>query len=321
MMRTSLAALATALLAALPATAHAQTNVVATIGMIGDVARTIAADCATVTTLMGPGIDPHLYQATARDVQTFGSADLILYSGYTLEGQLADILDRLGQRAPTLAVSEAAVPPADLLTTDDSYGVDPHVWMDVSLWARTVPVIATALTDEAPQCAEAIAERATAYQAQLLTLHDWVKESLATIPETRRVLVTAHDAFAYFGRAYGIEVAGIQGISTAAEASIADIRETADLLVERAIPAIFVESTINRRTIEAVIDAAAQQDHAVTIGGELFADAMGETGTPDGTYIGMIVSNARAITEALGGAPAPFPEALLPWAAEWNLTQ
>src|SRR5699024_6977123 len=129
------------------------------------------------------------------------------------------------------------------------------------------------------------AERATAYEAQLLALHDWVKESLATIPETRRVLVTAHDAFAYFGRAYGIEVASIQGISTATEASIADIRETAGLLVERAIPAIFVESTINRRTIEAVIDAAAQQDHAVTVGGELFADAMGETGTPDGTYI------------------------------------
>jgi manganese/zinc/iron transport system substrate-binding protein len=310
---------ATALLLVLPGTALAQTNVVATIGMIGDVAQTIGAECVSVTTLMGPGIDPHLYQATARDVQTFGNADLILYSGYTLEGQLADVLARLGQRTPTLAVSEAAIGEADLIATDDSYGVDPHVWMDAALWSRTAPVIATELAEQSPECADAIASRAQAYEAQLLALDEWVRDTLATIPDAQRVLVTAHDAFSYFGRAYGIEVAGIQGISTAAEASIADIRETADLLVERSIPAIFVESTINPRTIQAVIEAAARQGHTVTIGGELYADAMGETSTADGTYIGMIFSNTLAIASALGGTPAPIPDALAEWANEWNI--
>lgn len=310
---------AATLLAIFPTAAHAQTNVVATIGMIGDVAETVGAECAAVTTLMGPGIDPHLYQATARDVQTFGEADIILFSGYSLEGQLADVLSRLGQRTPTLAVSEASIPESELIATDDSYGFDPHVWMDASLWARTVPVIATALSEQAPGCTDAIIARAQTYEAQLLALDAWVKGTIASIPEPQRVLVTAHDAFSYFGRAYGIEVAGIQGISTSAEASIADIRETADLLITREIPAIFVESTINPRTIQAVIEAAARQGHAVTIGGELFADAMGETGTPEGTYIGMIFSNTLAIASALGGTPSELPEALADWAEEWNI--
>ncbi len=307
------------LLGILPAAAQAQTNVVATIGMIGDVAATIGGDCVSVTTLMGPGIDPHLYQATARDVQTFGNADLILYSGHTLEGQLADVLARLGERTPTLPVSEAAIPASDLIATDDSYGVDPHVWMDAALWARTAPVIAEALMEVAPHCADAISAAAQEFEAQLLALDDWVRGTIASIPEPQRILVTAHDAFAYFGRAYGIEVTGIQGISTAAEASIADIRETADLLVEREIPAIFVESTINPRTTQAVIDAATRQGHRVTIGGELFADAMGETGTPEGTYIGMIVSNTLSIARALGGTPAPFPATLEAWADQWGV--
>lgn len=308
-----------AIFTSFPAAAHAQTNVVATIGMIGDVARTIGAECADVTTLMGPGIDPHLYQATARDVQTLGQADLILFSGYTLEGQLADVLTRLGERTPTLAVSEAAVAEADMIATDDNYGFDPHVWMDASLWARTVPVIAEALSEQAPDCADAISARAETYENQLLALDAWVRDTIASIPEPQRDLVTAHDAFGYFGRAYGIEVAGIQGISTSAEASIADIRETADLLVSRQIPAIFVESTINPRTIQAVIEATGQQDHAVTIGGELFADAMGEDGTAEGTYIGMIFSNTLAIARALGGTPAELPEALADWTGEWNI--
>ncbi|WP_246472757.1 metal ABC transporter solute-binding protein, Zn/Mn family [Pelagibacterium limicola] len=310
----------TALLAiVLPAAAHAQPNVVATVGMIGDIAETVGGECVSVTTLMGPGTDPHLYQATARDVQTFGNADLILYSGLTLEGQLADILSRLGERKPALAVSEVAIPEEHLLATDDSYGVDPHVWMDTGLWAQTVSVIADALSESAPECAQAIADRAQSYEGQLIALDQWVAQTIASIPETQRVLVTAHDAFSYFGHAYGIEVAGIQGISTSAEASIADIRETAELLIERGIPAIFVESTINPRTIQAVIDAAGRQGHTVTIGGELFADAMGDPGTPEGTYIGMIVSNTLAIAQALGGDPAPFPAALSDWAARTGI--
>lgn len=311
---------AAALLASVPTAALAQTNVVATIGMIGDLAQSVGGDCVSVTTLMGPGIDPHLYQATARDVQTFSQAHLILYSGYSLEGQLANVLSRLAHRTATLAVSEMSIPEADLIATGDSYGVDPHVWMDASLWARTVPVIASTLAERSPDCTADIEARAVDIEAQLSALHDWVTDAIGSIPQEQRALVTAHDAFAYFGRAYGIEVAGIQGISTAAEASIADIRETADFLVSRKIPAIFVESTISPRTIQAVIEAAAQQGHAVTVGGELFADAMGEAGSAEGTYIGMIISNTLAISRALGGTPAELPEALADWAEQWNVS-
>lgn len=300
----------TALIVASPTLAQQPLHAVATIGMIGDVAANIGGECFTVTTLMGPGIDPHLYQATARDVQTFNTADVILYSGYGLEGQLGDVLARFSERIPTLAVAPTAIPPADLIGTTDLYGVDPHLWMDVSRWAKIVPAIAAQLSDLAPDCAEAIAANATAYGEKLDALHDWAATSIASIPEAQRILVTAHDAFAYYGDAYGIEVTGIQGISTQSEAGIADIRETAELIVDLAIPAVFVESTINPRTIQAVIDAAAQAGHTVVIGGELYSDAMGDAGTVGGTYLGMIYENTLAITEALGGTPAPLPDVL-----------
>lgn len=314
-------ALAATILALTPAIVAAQSplQTVATIGMIGDVAETVGGECVEVTTLMGPGIDPHLYQATARDVHTLNTADLIFYSGYSLEGQLGAVLGRFAERIPTIAVAEEAVPLENIFETDDSYGVDPHMWMDASLWARTVPVIADAIAAQRPECADAIATRARDYQAQLLALHEWAAQSIATIPQDQRILVTAHDAFAYYGNAYGIEVAGIQGISTQSEAGIADIRETANLLAETGVPAIFVESTINPRTIQSVVEAVAQAGHTVEIGGELYSDAMGERGTAGGTYIGMIYSNTRAITLALGGTPAPLPEALSDWAERWDI--
>jgi manganese/zinc/iron transport system substrate-binding protein len=300
---------------------HAQEplNVVATIGMIGNIAETLGGDCASVATLMGPGIDPHLYQATARDVQTLNTADLILYSGYGLEGQLGEVLARFAERIPTLAVAQSSISPDDVIETSGNYNVDPHLWMDARLWAQTVPAIADQLATLAPACADQIAAEQQILRNQLDALNSWVGEAIATIPEPQRILVTAHDAFAYFGRAYGIEVAGIQGISTQSEAGIADIRETADLLAERAIPAVFVESTINPRTIQSVIEAARDSGHEVSVGGQLFSDAMGEAGTAGGTYIGMIYENTRAITQALGGTPPPLPEALEDWARLWNI--
>lgn len=299
----SLAALALAT----PAFAQQPLRAVTTIGMIGDVAANVGGECISVTTLMGPGIDPHLYQATARDVQTLNSADVILYAGYGLEGQLGDVLNRFSERVPTLAVAPAAIPPAELIGTNDLYGVDPHLWMDASRWAKIVPVIASQLSELAPECAQAMAANAATYGEKLTALHDWTIASIASIPKAQRILVTAHDAFAYYGDAYGIEVAGIQGISTQSEAGIADIRETAELIINRAIPAVFVESTINPRTIQAVIEAAAQAGHGVVIGGELYSDAMGDAGTVGGTYLGMIYENTLAITEALGGTLPPLP--------------
>lgn len=294
-------------------------RIVATIGMIGDIAQTIGGNCISVQTMMGPGIDPHLYQATARDVQSLNHADLIVYSGYGLEGQLADVFARYGDRVPTLAVAEAAIERDDLLASDNAYGVDPHLWMDAALWAQIVPVIAATLGEMAPQCAADMTERADAYALQVEALDQWAIETIGTIPEDQRVLVTAHDAFAYYGRAYGIEVAGIQGISTQSEASIADIRETARLIADRGVPAIFVESTINPRTIEAVIAAAREAGHDVGIGGQLYSDAMGDAGTAEGTYIGMIHANTLAIARALGGTPQPLPEPLISWADQWSI--
>lgn len=293
-------------------------EVAATVGMIADVAQTVGGPCADVTAIMGPGVDPHLYQPSAGDVSTFRDADVILFAGYSLEGQLGDVLERFSETTPTVAVGPSSIDPGDLITVQDIYGIDPHLWMDASLWAQTVPTIAATLAELAPGCADAIAGRAEAYAAQLDALHAWVAESIATIPEDQRILVTAHDAFAYYGRAYGIEVAGIQGISTESEAGVADIREMAQTVAERRVPAVFIESTINPRTIQAVIDAAAERGHQVSIGGELLSDAMGEPGTAAGTYIGMIHGNTVTIAEALGGAPPPLPPALDAWAEQWE---
>ncbi|MEO1250669.1 MAG: zinc ABC transporter substrate-binding protein, partial [Pseudomonadota bacterium] len=216
-------------------------------------------------------------------------------------------------------VSPAAIPPADLITTQDVYGIDPHLWMDVSLWAEIAPVIADTLSEIAPDCAADLQDRAKAYQTELSALHGWIGESVATIPESQRILVTAHDAFAYYGRAYDIEVAGIQGISTESEAGVADIREMVDVVVERQVPAVFIESTINPRTVQAVIDAAAADGQDVVIGGELFSDAMGAPDTAGGTYIGMLFENTMTLVQALGGEPAPMPAELQSWAEEWNV--
>jgi len=290
-----------------------------TIGMIADVATNVAGDCVTVEAMMGSGVDPHLYKASASDVRSLQQADAILYSGYSLEGQLGEVLGKLGTLKPTVAVAPEGIDPADLITTQDVYGIDPHLWMDASLWTQITPVIAETFAEIAPDCTADMAGRAGEYGAQLAALHGWIEASIASIPETQRVLVTAHDAFAYYGRAYGIEVAGIQGISTESEAGIADIREMVDTVVERQVPAVFVESTINPRTIQAVIDAAEKRGQPITIGGELFSDAMGETGTAGGTYIGMLVENTLTIVEALGGKPAVLPDAMQTWAATWNV--
>lgn len=309
-------------LAALAGPALAQSGpveVVATIGMIGDVVAQVGGDCVVVTTLMAPGVDPHLYQARPADVRSLQRAEAVFYSGHALEGRLGEVLERFGRQKPTIAVSEAAVPGDRLIATGDASGIDPHLWMDAGLWSGIVAPVAGTLADLHPDCAGRIAAGADAYRGQLLALDGWVRDAVATIPAERRTLVTAHDAFAYYGRAYGLEVAGIQGISTESEASIADIRATADLIASAGVPAVFVESTVNPRTMQAVIDAVRQRGGAVAVAGELYSDAMGEPGTAAGTYVGMIHANTRAIVRALGGTPPPLPPALADWAARWAI--
>ena len=293
-------------------------TVLATIAMLADVAQNVAGQCLTIRPLMGPGTDPHTYRASARDSRELGRADLILYSGYGLEGEFGELLRRIGERRNTVAISEAAIPEDEVIRTDTQYGRDPHLWMDVRLWARTADEAAAVLGQLEPDCAEAMRERANLYRQELAALDGWVRESIASIPETQRILITAHDAFNYYSRAYGLTVAGIQGTNTAAEAAIVDIRRTAQTIVSRRVPAIFVESSINARTVDAVRQAAASQGVSTRIGGQLYSDAMGEAGTADGTYIGMIVHNTRTLTEALGGTVPPLPTALQGWANRWN---
>ncbi len=292
---------------------------VTTIAMIADVAANVAGACVAVEPMMGSGVDPHLYKARASDIRTLQEADAILYSGYALEGQLGVVLGKFGEMKPTVAVSPEGIDPSNLITVQGVYGIDPHLWMDANLWSNIAPVIAETFAEIAPDCAADMQVRSEAYQHQLEALHGWIEASVASIPEAQRILVTAHDAFNYYGRAYGIEVVGIQGISTESEAGIADIREMVDTVVERRVPAVFIESTINPRTIQAVIDAAAERGQKTEIGGQLYSDAMGEIGTAGGTYIGMLIENTLTIVEALGGKPVALPDALADWATTWNI--
>lgn len=305
------------------AEADAPLRVVTTTGMIADVVREVGGSCVQVTALMGPGVDPHLYRASAGDVRTFQEADVIFYNGFNLEGRLASLLARIGERVPTYALAELArVPEEVLLEGEDEFEgqTDPHLWMDASLWALTAEVVADAIVTLRPDCEDEVRAGAARYQAELLALHDWIAASVASIPEAQRVLVTAHDAFSYFGAAYGIEVEGIEGISTEAEASIADIRAVTELVVSRGVPAIFVETTINPRNVEAVRAAARERGVEVKIGGELYGDAMGAEGSPEGTYLGMLRHNTLTIVTALGGEVAPWPEALAAWAERWEVS-
>ena len=294
-------------------------NVVSTVGMLNDVVKNVGGDCVEATAIMGAGIDPHTYQASAKDVRLFQDADVIFYSGYVLEGQLGNVLERFAEQKPTVAASPSSIDTSDLITVQSVYGIDPHLWMDVNLWTKLAPTVLNTLSELRPDCSEQMQANVESFTAQLRALDGWVEESIASIPEQQRILVTAHDAFNYYGRAYGIDVEGIQGISTEAEAAIADIRGTVDTVVERQVPAIFVETTINPRTVESVIQAARQRGQEVEIGGQLYSDAMGQDGTAGGTYIGMLFENTRNITQSLGGTVPPLPEALSGWAEEWGV--
>lgn len=275
--------------------------VVATTGMIGDVARRIGGDSVRVEVLMGPGVDPHLYQTTERDSRRLGSASLVLFNGLFLEGKMADVLERIGGDRPVLRVT-SAIAEAELLQPDGAGGhPDPHVWNDVRLWAKTIDPIRDALAKVVPAKAATFTERATALHAEFTALDAWIERQVKRIPASQRVLVTAHDAFGYLGRRYGLEVRGLQGISTATEAGTRDLQDLASFIVARKLPAIFVESSVPKKAVRALCVACERYGHTVTIGGELFSDAMGAEGTAEGTYAGMMRHNVRTIVAALSG--------------------
>lgn len=280
-------------------------RMLATIGMIADPAQRMAGDCVAVEALIGPGLDPHLYQPRPSDLQRLRQADRVVALGLGLEGRLAQVLARSG----ALILGEGLDP---ALLRHDAGEVDPHLWMDPDRWAAILPPLAQALGELAPGCADDIAARLDAESVRFAALADWARASLDSVPAERRVLLTAHDAFGYMDDAFGLETLGLQGMSTESEPSIADIDALARLAADRAIPAVFLETTLSPRAVMALIEAARARGHELRIGGELYSDALGAPGSEADSYPGMIVANVTAIVTALGGTPAPVPEGLLP---------
>lgn len=276
--------------------------VATTVGMIADLVRNTGGDRVEVTALMGPGVDPHLYKPSSGDVDTLSNADIIFYGGLHLEGRMVETFEGIARSGkPTFAVT-AGIPEEDLIIFNDAH--DPHVWFDVSLWMQALDEVVARLSATYPEDAELFQANAAAYRAELEELDAYVREQAERVPEAQRVLITAHDAFSYFGRAYGFEVRGLQGISTSAEAGAGDVQALIDFIVEQQIPAIFVESSVSPATIEAVQEGSRARGWEVVIGGQLFSDAMGEDGTPEGTYPGMVRHNIDTIVGALLGETA-----------------
>ncbi len=277
-------------------------TIVTTCGMVTDIVREVAGDKAKVIGLMGEGVDPHLYKPTRDDVVKILKADVVFYSGLMLEGRMTDTFLKVSRKGtPVFAVTEL-LDEKFLLEPEEFQGhTDPHVWMDVAGWMEAVKVVVRSLSDLDAANAAYYQKNAERYLTELQKLDSYAKQALASIPTERRVLITAHDAFNYFGRAYGIEVKGIQGISTESEAGVADINKLVDFIVAKKIPAIFVESSVSDKNIKALIEGGKARGHNVRIGGQLFSDAMGKPGTYEGTYIGMIDHNVTTIARALGG--------------------
>jgi manganese/zinc/iron transport system substrate-binding protein len=274
-------------------------QVVTTVGMITDVVKIIAGDQAEVIGLMGEGVDPHLYKASHGDVGLLSKADIIFYNGLHLEGKMGDVLKKMSRARPVIPVSRAI--PDSLLRQPPEFAGhhDPHIWMVPKLWSFTLPLIAEELGRAQPKHRSDFRSRADSLGKVIEALHEWATSELATIPERQRVLITAHDAFGYFGQWYQIEVQALQGISTATDYGLADVRNLVTLLVEREIKAVFVESSVPTKPLEAVIEGARARGHDVEIGGTLFSDAMGEAGSAEGSYVGMIRHNVTTIVNAL----------------------
>jgi manganese/zinc/iron transport system substrate-binding protein len=276
-------------------------QVTTTVGMVTDTIRNIAGDKAEVTGIMGTGVDPHLYKPTRDDVSSMMRADVVFYAGLLLEGKMSDTLIKVARNKPVYAVTEL-IDEQYLLEPEEFAGhFDPHVWMDASAWAKCVEVAGKLLGEYDSKNADLYRTNAAAYAEQCAKLHEYGKKTIGSIPEGNRVLITSHDAFNYFGRAYGLNVMGVQGLSTESEAGLQRINELVDLLVKNKVKAVFIESSVSPKNIQALIEGAKARGHDVKIGGELFSDAMGKDGTYEGTYLGMIDHNITVVTRGLGG--------------------
>lgn len=270
--------------------------------MVTDIVQQVVGSNAKVEGLIETGVDPHLFTPKRSHIKLLDEADIVFYSGLTLEGRMTETFTQLQSSIkPVFAVTEAL--DKDYLRSPPDFAghYDPHVWMDVNAWSHCVDHVAQSLAKVDPTHADDYRANAKSYQEELTKLDDYVRKAIRSIPESQRVLVTAHDAFEYFSRAYEIEVKSVQGVTTESEAGVLDVNRLVDFLVERKLPAIFVESSVNAKNIQAVIEGAKSRGVTVKIGGQLYSDAMGAEGTYEGTYIGMLDHNATVIARALGG--------------------
>lgn len=274
-------------------------NVVTTIAQIGEPLSVIGGDLIAVTSLMGPGVDPHLYKATTGDITKLEKSDVIFYSGLHLEANMLEVFNEMGKGKTVVAIGEAVG--EDHLFKDETGAIDPHIWFDIDIWKTALGVAVDELIKLLPEHKDTLTANRDDYFAQLDKLKNESKEKLKQIPSEKRILVTAHDAFGYFGAANDVKVVGLQGLSTEDEIGLTDIEDTIDLLMEHQVPAVFIESSINPDSINAVIEGANKNGLDVQLGGELFSDAMGAEGTPEGTYIGMYAHNVETISKALIG--------------------
>jgi manganese/zinc/iron transport system substrate-binding protein len=277
-------------------------RVTATVGMVADLVKNVGGARVSVTQICGSGVDPHLYKVTRDDVQSLRQADLVFYSGLMLEGKMADALTKEARARPVIAVTEA-LDKSILLEPEDFAGhFDPHVWMDISAWSKCVDVIADELAKFDPPGEPSYRVNAKKYRDKLAALHEYGQKAISSIPIDSRILVTSHDAFNYFGRAYGLDVLGVQGISTESEAGLLRINELVKLLVEKKVKSVFIESSVSSDNIEALIEGAKSKGHNIRIGEkELFSDAMGAEGSYEGTYMGMLDHNITTVVRGLGG--------------------
>lgn len=274
-------------------------NVVTTIAQIAEPLSVIGGDRIQVQSLMGPGVDPHLYKASQGDIRKLEQADVVFYSGLHLEANMVKVFEEIGKRKTVLAVGEALSP--DQLLKDQGGAVDPHIWFDIGLWKQALEAATEALKQAQPEDADFFETNKNRYFSELDALKAEAIDKMSGIPKEQRVLVTAHDAFGYFGRMLDVRVIGLQGLSTEDEVGLTDIENTIDILIKYKVPAVFVESSINPASIQAVIEGAKEKGLAVKLGGQLYSDAMGEAGTPEGTYLGMYRHNVETIFNALSG--------------------
>lgn len=278
-------------------------NVVATTGQLADAVSNIAGDAVNLTGLLGPGVDPHLYVPTEGNVATFSEADVIFYNGLHLEAQMTRVMEQMAKQGVTVVSVGDALPEEQLLSWDDSAPHDPHIWNDPLLWKQVVEIIRDTMVEADSDNATVYQTNAETYLNQIQETHEYLLEQATLIPEEKRIMITAHDAFGYFARTYDFEVHGLQGVSTESEASTADVQNLASFIVERQVPALFVETSVSSRNIEAVQAAVEAQGFNVRIGGTLFSDALDSEGQPAATYLGMLRHNIDTLVAALGASP------------------